>query len=114
MSGLKDQILSRRDLQPVPVKVPGWPAGTYVRLMTGRERDRAAQVCESDRPDTEKMAFVIATCLCDPHGVNLFDPDNREDIEALMDVPFQSLKVLWDAIVAHNGLDQSQEQLAKN
>ncbi len=114
MSELKNRILSRRDLERVPVDVPGWPPGLHVRLMTGRERDRATRVCESDRPDSEKMAYVIATCLVDPEGVNLFDPENPEDLAALLDTSFRTLKILWDAIVEHNKLDQSKEGLAKN
>lgn len=113
----RDQILKAADLPTRPVAVPAWGGTVLVRSMTAAERDAfeadllAARQAGQVTPGNIRARFAAA-CIVDDSGQPLFTP---ADVEALGRKSAAALDAVYQAIVAHNALSDSDiEDLAKN
>ena len=86
MALTKEQILAAGDLRIEPVDVPEWGGGTYVRMMTGAERDSLENAVVAGREETGDLnlsnyrARVVMLTCCDATGCRLFDDSDLEKV----------------------------------
>ena len=99
-----------------PVDAFGINGTLGVRKITGTERDEALDYFKANQgKESALAAFFIAMCLVERStGDQVYDFRNDRDIEELQAMPFDELKLVWDAAAAHNGMsDEDPVELAK-
>lgn len=111
MSLDRSAILAVSDLKNEIVDVPEWGGSVHVRTMSGSERDRFEAEHAKD-PSKDFRARIVATTVCDEHGVSLFEPT---DVPSLGKKSCAALDRITDVAIRLNGFSKKdQEDLAKN
>lgn len=92
--------------------------GLYVKMLTVSEMtDFAARCDEFNENNEDGLAGIRekALMIADSAGNRMFDPDNREDVEFLRNMPAQVLMGVRDAFLSINSEDGLKKlQPAKN
>lgn len=92
--------------------------GLYVKMLTVSEMtDFAARCDEFNENNEDSLAGIRekALMIVDSTGRPMFDPDSREDVEFLRDMPAQVLMGVRDAFLSINSEDGLKKlQPAKN
>jgi hypothetical protein len=112
----REDIDAIQDIKVERVDVPAWGGHVYVRVMTGRERDRFDSLMYDDKTGKARTdnlrALVAMFCLCDSKGVRLYGDDEVDKVAA-KGAP--GLTVVQDAAMRLNRLrEQDVEGLAGN
>ena len=80
----RDQILSADDRRLEEVQVPEWGGSIFVRVMSGRDRDKFEFDCQKGKEEVGHVpdfrAKFVASIACDENGELLF---SESDIEQL-------------------------------
>ncbi|PIT32615.1 hypothetical protein [Snodgrassella alvi] len=110
------QFLGKQLVYPVEGIAPF--DGLYVKMLTVSEMtDFAARCDEFNENNEDGLAGIRekALMIVDSTGRPMFDPDNREDVEFLRDMPAQVLMGVRDAFLSINSEDGLKKlQPAKN
>lgn len=115
MSLTREQILAAQDHAIEAVEVPEWSGKTYVRMMTGCERD----AYERSMYDKAKLgnlgenvrAQLLSLTVCDEAGTLLF---TAADVEALGKKAAAPIERLVRVARKLNRLEDDPETAAKN
>jgi len=100
---LRDRILASTKPQPIKVDIAEW-GDAYVKVLTvgeiiSQEKDT------SDNTNRPALARAFCRLLSEQDGTRVFDPDNAEDIQHVLSLPWPMVrKVLEDGNKA-NKLD---------
>ena len=110
------QYLGKQLVYPVEGIAPF--DGLYVKMLTVSEMtDFAARCDEFNENNEDRLAGIRekALMIVDSAGKPMFDPDSREDVEFLRDMPAQVLMGVRDAFLSINSEDGLKKlQPAKN
>lgn len=110
------QYLGKQLIYPVEGIAPF--DGLYVKMLTVSEMtDFAARCDEFNENNEDSLAGIRekALMIVDSAGKLMFDPDSREDVEFLRDMPAQVLMGVRDAFLSINSEDGLKKlQPAKN
>ena len=110
------QFLGKQLVYPVEGIAPF--DGLYVKMLTVSEMtDFAARCDEFNENNEDSLAGIRekALMIVDSTGKLMFDPDSREDVEFLRDMPAQVLMGVRDAFLSINSEDGLKKlQPAKN
>ena len=110
------QFLGKQLVYPVEGIAPF--DGLYVKMLTVSEMtDFAARCDEFNENNEDSLAGIRekALMIVDSAGKLMFDPDSREDVEFLRDMPAQVLMGVRDAFLSINSEDGLKKlQPAKN
>lgn len=110
------QYLGKQLVYPVEGIAPF--DGLYVKMLTVSEMTDFAVRCDEFNENNEDSLAGIrekALMIVDSTGRPMFDPDNREDVEFLRDMPAQVLMGVRDAFLSINSEDGLKKlQPAKN
>ena len=110
------QFLGKQLVYPVEGIAPF--DGLYVKMLTVSEMtDFAARCDEFNENNEDRLAGIRekALMIVDSTGKPMFDPDDREDVKFLRDLPGQVLMGVRDAFLSINSEDGLKKlQPAKN
>jgi hypothetical protein len=110
--GLKQDLLSKRDLKRQTVRVEAWETDVTVQEMSARQRILINTWADGGEDFAitltgEKLATVAAWCVIDPEtGSRVFDDD---DVSALADKSLGALQELFTAIMGLSATPEDAE-----
>lgn len=79
----KDIICGKQDLEIEKVEVPEWGGDVFIRTLTAAERDQfdtSVYRQEGIKNYDNLRARYLCLCLCDEHGVRIFDDRDAEKL----------------------------------
>lgn len=103
----RTDILTAQDCKIVEVEVPEWRGSVFVKVMSGKQRDawEAFVVSRKDKDGKINTAglrsMLVATCVCDELGNELF---TNEDIPEIEKRNASALQRIFDEAAKLNGL----------
>lgn len=120
-----EELLASDDLQPKKVPVPEWTttAAAYIMTLTADQRDAMEEAWQEIREESDSKssvgfrAFVVAYCLCDDKGVELFERGQVAKAAKTLGSKRKSAVVsrLFNVACKQNGLlKEDIDQLEKN
>ena len=114
----REEILAKRDLPPVPVRVPEWGPGVYVRTLSGEQREEYESALDKRRDAKGMLSFgtyramQVVYGVCNAEGVLVF---TEADIPQIIKQPVKTLMKISTKFSSVNGLTEADvEALEKN
>lgn len=108
----KEQILGADDSEKMKLNVPEWGGDVFIRVMSGKERDRLEGTFQGKISYNNVRARIATLVLCDEEGKLLFSLD---DIEALGKKSCAVLDMIFEKAMKLNRITKEDvEELGKN
>jgi len=101
---IRDAILATANPKPARYDLDGWGTVYFRTLTVGEILAQQKDVATAGDENQAAAARALCRVLVNEDNTYVFDPDSKEDIQAVLSLPWQLVKAAMEKSNEHNGL----------
>ena len=101
---IRDAILATANPKPARYEVDGWGPVFFRTLTVGQILAQQKDVATAGEENHAALARALCRVLVNEDNSFVFDPDSKEDVQAVLTLPWQLVKSAMEQSNKHNGL----------
>jgi hypothetical protein len=101
---IRDAILATANPKPAPYEVAGWGTVFFRTLTVGEILSQQQDIQKSGADNHAAMARALCRVLVNEDNSYVFDPNVKEDVQAVLTLPWQLVKQAMEQANKHNGI----------
>jgi hypothetical protein len=101
---IRDAILATANPKPAQYQVDGWGTVYFRTLTVGEILSQQKDVAGAGEDNQAAMARALCRVLVNEDNSYVFDPNSKDDVAAVLTLPWQLVRVAMEQANKHNGL----------
>lgn len=101
---IRDAILATAHPKPTAYEIEGWGKVWFRTLTVGEILSQQADIQKSGGDNQAALARALCRVLVNEDNTYVFDPNQKGDVEIVLTLPWQLVKLAMEQANKHNGV----------